>query len=80
MKDKIEISQLAVSYIDHFMEEKLAEMKENLNRIRDNTTLQIFLEEQKVIVLCFAIIERSVAAENREKFETLKINIWRWRD
>lgn len=54
------------------MEEKLDEMRADLQGIDDIRAIQSFLEEQKVIVLSFSISELSIDDDVREKFENLK--------
>ncbi|ANU38189.1 hypothetical protein RJD38_18785 [Vibrio scophthalmi] len=69
--NKYKINDIAVAYLNYFMQEKLDEMRVNLQKINDIEVMQSFLEEQKVIVLSFSIGETTVDDE-REKFENLK--------
>lgn len=66
------INDIAVSYLNYFMEEKLDEMRVNLQKINDLEAIQSFLEEQKVIVLSFSLSELTIDENEREKFEMLK--------
>lgn len=66
------INDIAVAYLNYFMQEKLDEMRVNLQKINDLEAIQSFLEEQKVIVLSFSLSEMTVDDDEREKFENLK--------
>lgn len=65
------INDIAVAYLNYFMQEKLDEIRVNLQKINDIEAIQFFLEEQKEIVLSLSISELTVNDE-REKFESLK--------
>lgn len=72
VNDDFNINDVSVCYFNIFMEEKLDEMRADLQGIDDIRAIQSFLEEQKVIVLSFSISELSIDDDVREKFENLK--------
>ncbi|ANS86538.1 hypothetical protein VSVS12_02799 [Vibrio scophthalmi] len=73
MESKHKINDIAMVFLNNFMEEKLDEMRCDLQKIKDIQTIRAFLEEQKVIVLSFCVSEFSIMDNNeKEKFESLK--------
>ncbi|ANU35679.1 hypothetical protein RJD38_02850 [Vibrio scophthalmi] len=73
MESKHKINDIAMVFLNNFMEEKLDEMRCDLQKIKDIQTIRAFLEEQKVIVLSFSVSEFSIMDNNeKEKFESLK--------